>query len=88
MRSSPGIILIFTVLQLVIGGVGNAASASTGALRGQVLDLDTGRPVPSANVSVEGFNIGAATDMDGHFIYSQFLSEPTTSELAVWDIAL
>lgn len=66
-RLSLSIIFVVSMLHLVIGSIGNVAVASNGTLRGQVLDLDTGRPVPSANVSVEGLNIGAATDMDGHF---------------------
>ncbi len=58
---------ILLIALVLIAGIGLNAFAASGILHGQVLDLSTGRPVPSANLSVENLDIGAATDLDGHF---------------------
>jgi len=52
------------------------AAASTGSLRGQVLDQSTGRPIPDVNVVLKDQPIGAATRADGEF---QILSIPVGS---------
>ncbi len=43
-------------------------TAQAAALRGQVIDANTGNPVEDASVSVEGNNLGAATGFDGKFL--------------------
>jgi len=41
--------------------------AQPAGLFGQVLDAETGAPLPGVNVFVAGTMLGAATDQDGHF---------------------
>jgi len=38
-----------------------------GTIQGTITDLDTKQPLPGANVILDGTNMGAATDIDGHF---------------------
>lgn len=43
-------------------------AATTGKISGIVTDQETGEPLMGANVIVEGAQLGAAADMDGHFV--------------------
>lgn len=47
-----------------------AALAQTGTITGTVTDAQTGEPLISANVVVEGTGLGAATDLDGNYTIS------------------
>ena len=71
------------------------ASAQTGTIAGQVIDADTGAPLPTAAVTVVGqAGVGSATDIDGNFsfevpagtytIQATFVGyEPQTNEVVV-----
>ncbi len=43
------------------------ASPQAGIIQGTITDLDTKQPLPGANVILNGTNMGAATDYNGHF---------------------
>jgi len=45
----------------------SAEAAASGKIAGVVLDVETGEPLPGANILVVGTNMGAATDPDGYF---------------------
>ena len=42
--------------------------AQEGKMRGIVIDADTGEPLLGANVTLQGTNMGAATDLEGVYI--------------------
>ena len=48
-----------------------SVSAQKGTIRGFVSDKKTGDPIMFCNVSIEGTNIGAQTDLNGIFTISQ-----------------
>ena len=43
-------------------------AGTTGKIVGTVKDARTGEPLPSANVTIEGTTLGAATNIDGYYI--------------------
>jgi len=43
-------------------------AGTTGKIVGQVVDAETGEPLPGANIQIEGTPMGAATDEDGQFL--------------------
>lgn len=46
---------------------GNLFAGVTGKIAGRVIDVDTGKPLPGANVLIVGTAMGAATDADGYY---------------------
>lgn len=42
-------------------------AGTTGKVKGRVLELETGDPLPGANVQIAGTSLGAATDIDGFY---------------------
>jgi TonB-dependent receptor len=42
-------------------------SAQTGVVQGRVTDVNSGDPLPGANVQIEGTMIGSATDIEGRY---------------------
>ncbi len=56
-----------TVLMVLLLGVTAATAQNTGKIAGTVKDKATGEPLIGANVSVKGTQLGASTDVDGHF---------------------
>jgi len=44
--------------------------ATGGSIEGNIIDRDTQQPLPGANVMLDGTTLGAATDIQGHFIIS------------------
>ena len=56
------------VLSLVILLPVMVFSATTGKVIGTVVDKTTGEALPGANVTIEGTNLGAATNVQGGFI--------------------
>ncbi|NOY76543.1 MAG: TonB-dependent receptor plug domain-containing protein, partial [Calditrichaeota bacterium] len=58
--------LVFTLFLCVFFS-GRAIGGQTGKLVGKVFDVDSGDPLPYANVILEKTTIGAATDMNGEF---------------------
>ena len=60
---STCLIVVMAVLianQLVQAGI-------TGKIAGRVIDSETGKPLPGANVVIEGTSYGAAADEEGDF---------------------
>jgi len=55
------VIAIFIVVGIVAGG-------TTGKIKGKVVDKNTNKPIPYANVFLENTSIGAATDENGEYI--------------------
>jgi outer membrane receptor for ferrienterochelin and colicin len=45
-----------------------AAQATTGRILGRVIDVETGRPLPGAQISVDGTHMGSLAGVDGLFI--------------------
>jgi len=43
-------------------------ASTTGKIRGNIIDSDTGEPLIGANIVLKGTSLGAASDMDGVFI--------------------
>jgi outer membrane receptor protein involved in Fe transport len=48
--------------------VNSIYGGTTGKITGRVIDSETGKPLPSAIVIVEGTKLGASTDEDGNFM--------------------
>ncbi|MBD3288884.1 TonB-dependent receptor [candidate division KSB1 bacterium] len=59
---------VFTVLALLLIFIfSNAFTQTTGKISGRVIDKDTGDPLVGSNIIIEGTQMGAASDMKGHF---------------------
>ncbi len=43
-------------------------AGTTGKLAGKVTDKNSGEPLPFVNITIEGTNLGAATDLDGNYV--------------------
>ncbi|MDZ7763007.1 MAG: carboxypeptidase-like regulatory domain-containing protein [Melioribacteraceae bacterium] len=43
-------------------------AGTTGKLAGHVKDAATGEPLPFVNITIEGTQLGAATDIDGDYV--------------------
>lgn len=43
-------------------------AGTTGKIAGKVTDTKTGEPLPFVNITIEGTNLGAATDIDGNYV--------------------
>ncbi len=54
------------VLVLTLLGFGTV-SAQTGILEGQVTDAETGEELIGVNITIQGTNFGAATDLEGYY---------------------
>jgi TonB-linked SusC/RagA family outer membrane protein len=54
-------------LALALVGVAPAAAQDTGTVRGVVMDATTSRPLPSAQVFIEGTQLGTLTDQQGRY---------------------
>ncbi|RPI00718.1 MAG: TonB-dependent receptor [Calditrichaeota bacterium] len=58
----------FTVIFLILlCAVSLVFSQTTGKISGKVLDADTGEPLPGANVTILGTNMGAAASLEGDY---------------------
>ena len=57
-----------TLLRLTIFLFPVLILAQEGKMRGIVVDVDTGEPLLGANVTLQGTNMGAATDLEGSYI--------------------
>lgn len=60
---SLAIFLIFA-----FGFIGSLNAGTTGKISGMVKDAESGMPLPGANIVLEGTMMGAASDMDGHYL--------------------
>lgn len=45
----------------------NVSNTGTGVVSGKLIDADTGKPLPGANIVINGTAIGTATDLEGEF---------------------
>jgi len=60
--------LIISVILLVLFLTSpNDYAATTGKIAGKVVSAETQKPLPGANVIIEGTNMGAATDVEGDY---------------------
>jgi len=62
--------LQFILILLLPGFILQAQNLTTGAIKGQVFDSETGNPLSSCNVIVESTLLGAASESDGRFLIS------------------
>lgn len=60
-----GVVWIFGIVGLGLGGAEVAAQVR---VSGQVVDANTGTPLPSATVAIEGTSRGVVTNRDGQFL--------------------
>jgi hypothetical protein len=54
------VLMVLVPLYLVMAG-------TTGKIAGRIVDADTGDPLPSVNVVLQGTILGATTDLDGNY---------------------
>lgn len=73
-RSSPAPII--AVLALFLTSVG--AAAQVGQVAGEVLDANTGQPIPGVQVSVEGTGVGTISNNSGRFVLTSVPAGPQT----------
>jgi hypothetical protein len=57
----------FLIIVLIIFNISIKSFSQNGAIKGFVFDKDNGEPCMFANVSIQGTNLGAATDINGYF---------------------
>ena len=55
------LIITFSSLSITLAGI-------TGKIAGKVTDKTTGEPLPFVNITLEGTNYGAATDLEGNYV--------------------
>lgn len=60
-------IIFITTMLLTICFI-TAEAGVTGKIVGKVMDLNTNRPLPSANIIIEGTTMGAASDPTGYYM--------------------
>jgi hypothetical protein len=58
-----------------------APAEPTGRVRGEVVDRDTGRPVPGANVTLPGYGVRTSSGPDGRFSFAEPLPSRHPSRL-------
>jgi len=61
---------IFFIILLFAGFIfnGKMLAGTTGKIAGQVRDVQSGEPLPGANIIIEGTHLGAAADLSGNYI--------------------
>ena len=59
---------IFTIGLIVLIFSCLSYGQSNGKIAGRVIDANTGEPIVGANIIIEGTSLGAASDLDGHYI--------------------
>jgi hypothetical protein len=62
------IIGIVLIILFMLAYNPSAKAAATGKIVGIVLDIETGEPLPGANIVIQGTTMGATADPDGYFI--------------------
>ncbi len=60
--------MLLTALVLVFVAASMALGATTGKITGVITDSQTGEPLVGATVLVDGTNLGASTDTEGHYL--------------------
>ena len=61
----------FTLLLLSLLCASVIFATTTGKIAGQVVDAETGEPMPGVNIIIEGAEMGAATDLEGYYTILQ-----------------
>ncbi|MFQ5706508.1 MAG: carboxypeptidase-like regulatory domain-containing protein [bacterium] len=56
------------VVMMVLCATGVGFAQKFGKIVGTIVDGQTGEPLPGANVLIVGTNMGAATDLEGHYV--------------------
>ncbi len=56
--------LLFLSVLLICGSL---YAGTTGKIAGRIVDSETGKPLPGANVLIEDTGLGAASDLDGNY---------------------
>jgi outer membrane receptor protein involved in Fe transport len=71
-RSKQTIVLLACMLviniQTALWASSNAVGTKSGQLKGELIDQSTRQPLISANVMIEGTQLGAATDSNGQYV--------------------
>jgi len=65
--SNQLITVVLAILITVCPAAMSVTVDSSAKIKGVVIDIETGVPLPGANIVLEGTNIGAGTDADGKF---------------------
>lgn len=63
------ILILLAILAIFLSS--SAFAGVTGKIAGRVIDKDTGKPLPGANVIILGTGLGAATDKNGEYYIIQ-----------------
>ena len=71
---------VLTLLALLLAAATASVQAQTGTMQGQVTDLISGRPLPAAQISVDGTGLVGRTDREGRFSLS---AVPAGNQLVV-----
>lgn len=61
------LVLPFLMLCILLGAASGLFAGTTGKIAGKVLDSETNEPLPGVNITVDGTNMGASTDLAGNF---------------------
>ena len=61
--------LVYFLILICAGFVfsGKLIAGTTGKIAGRVIDAETSKPLPGANIIIEGTTMGAASDLDGYY---------------------
>lgn len=77
LRTSFGLFASWLALTAVLGPQ-EVCAQQTGTIRGRVLDMATGRPLPSVQVFVAGTGTGALSNQDGGFVLANVAAGQAT----------
>ena len=64
-----------TILLLLFSGICNAQKPTTGILKGKVIDISKGQPIPFANIFIKTLSIGCTTDENGNYVLKNISPE-------------
>ena len=64
---SPKVLSSFLIVSILLTFAATSAFAQSGKLSGTVVDSETGEPLPGANVTIVGTNMGAAASLEGDY---------------------
>jgi len=57
--------IVYTIIIITIFFLAEIYAGTTGKISGAITDAETGKPLPGANIIIEGTSQGAAADIDG-----------------------
>ena len=70
--------LIFILILFISAMQVNVVQAESSKIRGKVTDINSGDPLPGANIIIKGTALGASANMDGEFVISNLESGKQT----------